>query len=121
VRAPAPSLWRLLARRAVRRQRRHELAAGDAGYILTSIDHRTAYLQPGDGRSLTNDWRAVDLASPSRGAVGGLDGMLLLSDRLNTVPDVVAPTGDVQGPTRSTTSPSRLTCWSACPRSPSSS
>ena len=74
------------------------LGAGDAGYIFNSIDRREAYSQPADGAMATNDWRAVDVASASVGAVGGLNGGLLVTSRLNTIPDIVKPAGSVAGP-----------------------
>ena len=74
------------------------LGAGDAGYIFNSIDRREAYAQPADGAMATNDWRAVDVASASVGAVGGLNGGLVVTNQLDTIPDIVKPTGSVAGP-----------------------
>ncbi len=79
------------------------LSAGNAGYILTSNDTAHSYIQPADGALLTSDWRAVDLASPTQGAVGGLNGALVVSDQLNTIPDIIAPTGTIQAPDTATT------------------
>jgi hypothetical protein len=78
------------------------LGAGDAGYIFNSVDRREAYVQPADGAMATNDWRAVDVANASQGAVGGLNGGLLLTNQLNTVPDITDPTGSITGPDSAT-------------------
>ena len=75
------------------------IGAGNAGYVFNSIDPDEAYLQPVDGRWATNDWRAADLASASVGAIGGTNGALIVSDKLNTIPDIVKPTGKIAGPT----------------------
>ena len=75
------------------------IGAGNAGYVFNSIDPDEAYLQPVDGRWATNDWRAADLASASAGAIGGTNGALIVSDKLNTIPDIVKPTGKIAGPT----------------------
>jgi len=40
----------------------------------------------------------VGLAGPRSGAVGGTNGRLVVSDTLDTIPDVVAPTGAIGGP-----------------------
>ena len=74
------------------------LGAGDAGYIFNSIDRREAYAQPADGAMATNDWRAVDVANASVGAVGGLNGGLVVTNQLDRIPDIVKPTGSVAGP-----------------------
>ena len=74
------------------------IGAGNAGYVFNSIDPEEAYLQPVDGRWATNDWRAADLASASVGAIGGTNGALIVSDKLNTIPDIVKPTGTISGP-----------------------
>jgi hypothetical protein len=55
-------------------------------------------VQPADGAMATNDWRAVDVASKNQGAVGGLNGGLLVTNELDTVPDIVKPTGSISGP-----------------------
>jgi hypothetical protein len=78
------------------------LGAGDAGYIFNSIDRREAYVQPADGVMATNDWRAVDVANASQGAVGGLNGGLLVTNQLNAVPDITDPTGSITGPDSAT-------------------
>jgi hypothetical protein len=79
------------------------LGAGDAGYIFNAITPGEAYLEPADGALLTNDWRASALASESVGALGGANGSLVVSKQLNTVPDIVKPTGSIGGPTSGTT------------------
>jgi hypothetical protein len=75
------------------------IGVGNAGYVFNSITPTEAYLQPAGGQLATNDWRAVDLASASEGAVGGANGGLMVSDKLNTVPDIFRPTGKITGPT----------------------
>jgi photosystem II stability/assembly factor-like uncharacterized protein len=74
------------------------LVAGNAGEILNSIDGGNFFFQRADGGLQTRDWRAADLASGSQGAVGGIGGSLVISDQLNTVPDVIPPTGHIDGP-----------------------
>jgi hypothetical protein len=86
------------ANRAIDIRGKTVLGAGDAGYIFNSIDRREAYLEPADGSMATNDWRAVSIADAKHGAVGGLNGGLLLTDRLDTVPDIDDPTGSIGGP-----------------------
>jgi photosystem II stability/assembly factor-like uncharacterized protein len=79
------------------------LTAGAAGQIMNSIDGRTFFYvdAEGAGRQLqTQEWRAVALASGTKGAVGGTAGKLVLTDRANTIPDVVPPTGLINGPDR---------------------
>jgi hypothetical protein len=74
------------------------LGVGDAGLIYNSIDRREAYLQPAEGAMATNDWRAADVATARDGAVGGLNGGLLLTHDLDKIPDIVKPTGSIGGP-----------------------
>ena len=74
------------------------LGAGNAGYVFNSIKPAEAYLQPVDGTLATNDWRAADLGSTSTGALGGLNGGLVVSDKLDTIPDIVKPTGSISAP-----------------------
>jgi hypothetical protein len=74
------------------------LGAGDAGYVFNGITPGQTYLQPADGALLTNDWRSSALASESVGALGGANGSLVVSSQLDTVPDIVKPTGSVSGP-----------------------
>jgi hypothetical protein len=92
------------------------LSAGDAGYILTSVDHRTAYVQHAAGTYATQDWRAVDLASPSEGAIGGTGGALAVSRNVDATPPptstpgsapTTAPTATVRPTPTPTPTPTR--------------
>lgn len=74
------------------------LAAGAAGQIVNSIDGRTFFYVDANGPLATQEWRAVGLASAAKGAVGGVGGKLALSENVNTTPDIVAPTGQIGGP-----------------------
>ena len=60
--------------------------AGSAGMIAESVDGANLYLDPADGAVATIDWRAVSLASPSAGAMGGAGGRLVVSADANVVP-----------------------------------
>ena len=81
-----------------RLRRRHGVAGGNAGSIYTSNDGINAYTQRADGEFETRDWRAVALADSSHAAVGGIAGALVITDRANTIPDLVKPTGTITGP-----------------------
>jgi hypothetical protein len=74
------------------------LTAGNAGYILHSTNGRDFYWNGADGALATQDWRAVGLASANRGAVGGLNGKLVITNQANVTPDIVKPTGTISGP-----------------------
>jgi photosystem II stability/assembly factor-like uncharacterized protein len=74
------------------------LAAGGGGQILTSIDGTNFFFQNADSPLATADWKAVDLADASHGAVGGANGALVVTTAANTVPDIVAPVGAITGP-----------------------
>jgi hypothetical protein len=74
------------------------IAVGDAGKIEQTFDGKTVFGQPADGALATKDWRAVDFLDASRAAVGGVTGSLVVSDRANEKPDVVAPTVAINGP-----------------------
>ena len=74
------------------------IAVREAGRIATSIDGRSLYYQPAAGELATRDWLAVSLADGRRGVIAGVGGALAFSDRLDTVPDIVAPTGRITGP-----------------------
>ncbi len=71
--------------------------AGDGGQINTSIDGVNFFNQPADGALATTAWRALGVADGSHAAVGGQGGKLVVSDRANTIPDIVAPTGTISG------------------------
>ncbi|MDX6554998.1 MAG: Photosynthesis system assembly factor [Miltoncostaeaceae bacterium] len=74
------------------------LTAGGGGQILTSIDGLNFFYQKADSPLATADWKAVDLADASHGAVGGANGALAATTAGNTIPDIVAPTGTITGP-----------------------
>lgn len=78
------------------------LSAGNAGMVLHSIDGRNFYADPAPGTLATADWRAVDLASATDGAIGGTNGALAVTTAANTIPDIVAPTGTIVGPSTAT-------------------
>ncbi len=61
-------------------------AAGSAGMIAESVDGATFYIDPAAGAAATRDWRAVSLASPAAGAIGGTGGGLVVSSNANVVP-----------------------------------
>ena len=77
------------------------LAAGSAGQIMNSIDGRTFFYVDAAGLP-TQDWRAVGVATANKAAVGGINGKLVVTDQANQVPDVVAPTGTIGGPSSGT-------------------
>jgi photosystem II stability/assembly factor-like uncharacterized protein len=74
------------------------LTAGGGGQILTSIDGQNFFFQNADSPLATADWKAVDLADASHGAVGGANGALVVTTAGNTIPDIVAPVGPITGP-----------------------
>lgn len=74
------------------------LAVGTAGQILESIDGATFYLDPASGPPATADWNAVSLANATNAAIGGVGGQLIVSTNASTVPDIVAPTATISGP-----------------------
>lgn len=76
------------------------LLAGSAGQIATSIDGVNFYYQDAASPLATADWKAVDLADPANGAVGGAGGALVTTAAANTVPDIDPPTGTIAGPDR---------------------
>jgi hypothetical protein len=78
------------------------LAVGNSGAILIDSDGRNAYFQRGDGADATNDWFAVDKADATTAAVGGRGGRLLTTTQATTIPDIVAPSGTISGPTTAT-------------------
>jgi hypothetical protein len=74
------------------------LSVGDAGKIEQTFDGQAVYGVPADGALQTKDWRAVDFADASHAAVGGVTGSLVITDRANVAPDLVAPTVTIAGP-----------------------
>ena len=79
------------------------LSAGNAGYILHSINGREFFANPADGVLATQDWRSVGLASATQGAVGGTGGKLVVTTAANVTPDIVKPTGTIAGPSSAVT------------------
>ena len=75
------------------------LMAGATGQIMNSIDGRTFFYVDAGGPLATQEWRAVALASATKAAVGGTNGKLVVSQDAATIPDVIAPTGTITGPT----------------------
>jgi photosystem II stability/assembly factor-like uncharacterized protein len=55
------------------------LAAGDAGLILASTDGRNFNYVDAPGGLASQNWRAVALAGATAGAVGGVDGKLIVT------------------------------------------
>jgi len=76
-----------------------EVAAGSGGEIFTSIDGTDFYNQPADGALATENWRAEDAYDAAHAAVGGEGGALAVTGLANTIPDIIAPTGSISGPT----------------------
>jgi hypothetical protein len=74
------------------------LSAGNAGNILHSTNGRDFFWNGADGALATQDWRSVALASATQGAVGGLNGKLVITTAANATPDVIKPTGTIAGP-----------------------
>jgi hypothetical protein len=85
------------------------LGAGVAGYIYNGITPDQMYREPAGGALETNEWDAVDLASASTGAVGGVGGKLIVSSQLNTVADIVKPTGSIVAAPATATAPTTVT------------
>lgn len=76
-----------------------EVAAGSGGEIFNSLDGSNFYLQPAEGALATENWRAEDAYDAAHAAVGGEGGALAVTAAANTIPDIVAPTGSISGPT----------------------
>jgi len=76
-----------------------EVAAGSSGEIFTSVDGTNFYKQPADGALATENWRAEAAFDAQHAAVGGENGALAITSAANTIPDIVAPTGTISGPT----------------------
>ncbi len=74
------------------------LVAGASGQIMNSLDGRTFFYVDAGGPLVTQEWRAAALASAAKAAVGGVGGVLALSENANTSPDRTPPTGAIGGP-----------------------
>jgi hypothetical protein len=88
-----------------------EVAAGTGGEIFTSTDGTNFYNQPADGTLATENWRAEGAYDAAHAAVGGVGGALAVTSAANTIPDIVAPTGTISGPT--TVTSGRATTYTA--------
>ena len=73
------------------------IAVGDAGQIEQTFDGKTVFGQPADGALATKDWRAVDFLDARNAVVAGIGGSMVVSDRANEMPDLVAPTVAIAG------------------------
>jgi hypothetical protein len=78
------------------------VAVGNAGAILVNPSGPDAYFQRADGVDATTDWRAVSKFDATHAAVGGRGGRLALSSSANAIPDLVAPSGTITGPSVTT-------------------
>jgi hypothetical protein len=76
-----------------------EVAAGTSGEIFTSNDGTNFYNQPADGALATENWRSEGAFDAAHAAVGGENGALVVTGAANTIPDIIAPTGTISGPT----------------------
>jgi hypothetical protein len=76
-----------------------EVTAGSGGEIFTSVDGTNFYNQPADGALATENWRSEAAYDASHAAVGGENGALAVTAAANTIPDIIAPTGTISGPT----------------------
>lgn len=74
------------------------LTAGNGGFIAHSVNGRDFFWNGADGALATHDWRSVALADGTHAAIGGADGRLLLSSVAATTPDLLRPTGFIDGP-----------------------
>ena len=88
-----------------------EVTAGLGGEIFTSVDGTNFYDQPADGALATQNWRAEAAFDAQHAAVGGDNGALAVTAAANTIPDIVAPTGTISGPT--TVTSGRATTYTA--------
>jgi hypothetical protein len=79
-----------------------EVTAGSGGEIFTSPDGTNFYNQPADGALATQNWRSEAAFDGAHAAVGGENGALAITAASNTIPDIVAPTGTISGPTTAT-------------------
>lgn len=73
---------------------------GTGNQIINSINGTDFYYQNADSAA---DWKAVDLHDAAHAAVAGSGGAIAITDKANTVPDVVEPTASIQGPSTGTT------------------
>jgi hypothetical protein len=76
-----------------------EVTAGSGGEIFNSVDGVNFYLNPAGGALATENWRAEDAFDAAHAAVGGENGALAVTAAANTIPDIIAPTGTISGPT----------------------
>ncbi len=76
-----------------------EVTAGSGGEIFTSIDGTNFYNQPASGTLATENWRSEAAYDSAHAAVGGDNGALAITGAANTIPDIIAPTGAIAGPT----------------------
>ncbi len=76
-----------------------EVTAGSGGEIFTSVDGTNFYKQPADGALATENWRAEAAYDAAHAAVGGENGALAVTAAANKIPDIIAPTGSISGPT----------------------
>jgi hypothetical protein len=76
-----------------------EVTAGSGGEIFTSVDGTNFYNQPADGALATENWRSEAAYDAAHAAVGGENGALAITAAANTIPDIIAPTGTIAGPT----------------------
>lgn len=79
-----------------------EVTAGSGGEIFTSPDGTNFYNQPADGALATENWRAEAAFDAAHAAIGGENGALAITAAASTIPDIVAPTGTIAGPTTAT-------------------
>lgn len=79
-----------------------EVTAGSGGEIFTSVDGTNFYKQPADGTLATQNWTAEAAFDAAHAAVGGENGALAVTSAANTIPDIIAPTGTISGPTTAT-------------------
>jgi hypothetical protein len=88
-----------------------EVTAGSGGEIFTSVDGTNFYNQPADGALATQNWRSEAAFDAAHAAVGGENGALAVTAAANTIPDIIAPTGTIAGPTTATSG--RATSYTA--------
>jgi hypothetical protein len=79
-----------------------EVTAGSGGEVFTSVDGINFYNQPADGTLATENWRAEGAYDAQHAAIGGENGALAITAAANTIPDIIAPTGTISGPTTAT-------------------
>ena len=74
------------------------VTAGEAGLIMLSTNGADFFFQDATGALTTQDWRAVSVADAANAALGGTNGKLAVTTSANVLPDIVAPTGTIGGP-----------------------